>query len=1087
MARSQEVAKITFDIMVAEIPVSRTKVVIPTLRPGILHRRRLLALFDNLLDRKLIIISAPPGYGKTSLLVDFSRQSELPICWFSLDALDQDPQRFCTYLIAALAERFPNFGKRTKAVLKSLVSLEQDMERILSALINEIDSQIDQHFALVLDDYQFVDSVPDVRNLFSRFVSLVGENCHVIVSSRRLPALPDMPLMVARQQVGGFDLEELAFRPDEIRSLFEINYGMTLSDNLVNGLMQKTEGWVTGLLLSASSVSSSIPDLTSAARTAGVDLAAYLEQEVLAPQPPSIHDFLLETSLLEEFDAALCEAVLGRGDWKNLIKTIRQNNLFVLQVGPDGKWIRYHHIFQEFLQQRMREERPEQTQVILLRLASYYERSGEWEKAYSIYRQLNDLELLSTLIERAGMPMLLSERLITLQTWLNNLPTEQFQKHPALRSLKGALLCTVGEGHIALMTLDQTIQEFQETSDLPNLTLALVRRSAAYNLVGDYASSLKDAEEASRLSKEVPDLQPIFAESERFKGISLFHLGEIAAATLVLEGSLQCYLELNDKQRAAWVQADLGLSYYSSGNYPAALNAYNQALKELRNENNLPSQANLLNNLGLLYHHQGEPELAVQTFESGLECARTSNSQWQESLLLTSLGDLYIDLDEHDSAFQAYDNASRIAQQVSYQFLTNYLGLAQAHLACLRGRFREANTYLHQAQASVLATNSNYECGLYFQEHGCLQMMEEYYDSAASLLNQALGYFLRGGLTAEAACCRIWLACACSKAGKPADACKQLGMALEKVSSGSSAYAVQQTIRQAHPWLKDLENNAECHGILAPWLANIASAEQRLPDLRRRLRRFLHSVPIQVPHLAIQAFGKAQVRVNGKLVRTQQWKTVSVRELFFFFLAASRPTSKEEIGEVLWPELSPQDLKLRFKNELYRLRHALGQEVIRFENNLYSFNYLLDFEYDVEKFNTAIMKAKSSSQVQEKIFHLRKAAALRNGPYLQDLDATWILPERTRLDKACVDAWMQLAELLRQQGDPQAALQACQGALKIEPCQEDAHCLAMQIHADQGDRLEVIWQYQACSKALRSELDIDPSSATQALYRRLTA
>ena len=203
--------------MVAEIPVSRTKIVIPTLRPEILHRSRLLALFDNLLDRKLIIIAAPAGYGKTSLLADFARQSEIPICWLSLDALDQDPQRFCAYLIAALEQRFPKFGKQSKAVLKSLVSLDHDMERILAVLVNEISSQIDQHFTLVVDDYQFVDSVPDVRNLFSRFIYLVGENCHIVLSSRRVPALPDITLMVARQQVGGFDLEELAFRPNEIR------------------------------------------------------------------------------------------------------------------------------------------------------------------------------------------------------------------------------------------------------------------------------------------------------------------------------------------------------------------------------------------------------------------------------------------------------------------------------------------------------------------------------------------------------------------------------------------------------------------------------------------------------------------------------------------------------------------------------------------------------------------------------------------------------------------------------------------------------------------------------------------------------
>ncbi len=626
MAGGPETGKIIIESMVAEISVSRTKIVIPALRPEILHRRRLLALFDNLLDRKLIIISAPAGYGKTSLLVDFARQSEIPTCWFSLDALDQDPQRFCAYLIAALEQRFPKFGKQSKAVLRSLVSLEQDMERMLSALVNEIDGQIDQHFVLVVDDYQFVDSVPDIRTLFSRFVYLAGENCHIILSSRRVPALPDITLMVARQQVGGFDLEELAFRPNEVRSLFEITYGMNLDDRAVEGLMQQTEGWITGLHLSASRISNRLPDLTRAARTTGVDLAGYLDQEVLAQQPPNVRDFLLQTSLLEEFDSDLCEAIFGKGDWKNLIKTVRQNNLFVLRVGPDGKWLRYHHIFQDFLQQCIQVEQPEKALTILFSLAYVYMERQEWEKAYSIYRQLNDIDHLSTLIERAGMPMLMSERLITLQTWLNNLLTEQFQERPALLSLKGALLCAVGEGHLALATLDRTILEFLKTDDLANLTLAFVRRSAAHNLVGDYTNSLKDADEALRLSENKPDLQFTYAEAERFKGISLTHLGQVADATLVLEDALQCYERLGDKQRAAWLLVELGNSYLASGNYPAALNAYHQALDEWQQESNLPSQANVLNSLGVLYHHQGEYEQAIQAFESGLECARSSNS-----------------------------------------------------------------------------------------------------------------------------------------------------------------------------------------------------------------------------------------------------------------------------------------------------------------------------------------------------------------------------------------------------------------------------------------------------------------------------
>jgi DNA-binding SARP family transcriptional activator len=146
----------------------------------------------------------------------------------------------------------------------------------------------------------------------------------------------------------------------------------------------------------------------------------------------------------------------------------------------------------------------------------------------------------------------------------------------------------------------------------------------------------------------------------------------------------------------------------------------------------------------------------------------------------------------------------------------------------------------------------------------------------------------------------------------------------------------------------------------------------------------------------------------------------------------------------------------------------------------------MDYDFDVEKFNNAVLKAKSAGQADEKIAALSLATSLRNGPYLQDLDATWIWPERQRLDRMCTDAWKQLAETQRQGGDPKAALQACQEALKIDPSREDIHCLAMQLQADLGNKLGVVWQYQACCDFLRSELDVDPSPETQALYKRLS-
>src|SRR5215211_8851983 len=249
------------------IPISKTKIIVPYRRPELLSRPRLLESMQSLLDNKLLLLSAPAGYGKTSLLIDLARTIDMPVCWLSLDLLDRDPQRFLAYLIASLAEQFPHIGEASRPQLNPLRSIEHDAESLLVTLTNEIYDQIEDDFLLIIDDFHLLDDFPIISTLVNRFLELVMENCHVLLSSRTLPNLDDVTLMVAREQVAGLNHVELAFNLREAQALYAQNNRQHLSDEAAKELIDQTSGWITGMVLSNS------PGMT---RVSGVDTFAYL-------------------------------------------------------------------------------------------------------------------------------------------------------------------------------------------------------------------------------------------------------------------------------------------------------------------------------------------------------------------------------------------------------------------------------------------------------------------------------------------------------------------------------------------------------------------------------------------------------------------------------------------------------------------------------------------------------------------------------------------------------------------------------------------------------------------------------------------
>jgi two-component SAPR family response regulator len=310
----------------------------------------------------------------------------------------------------------------------------------------------------------------------------------------------------------------------------------------------------------------------------------------------------------------------------------------------------------------------------------------------------------------------------------------------------------------------------------------------------------------------------------------------------------------------------------------------------------------------------------------------------------------------------------------------------------------------------------------------------------------------------------------------------------ELLSSRSKlSHAVLITLHQASFYLKALQNDPQIGKSIGGLLDKAKRLGERIFSVRRNLRRHAQFIQMPAAGLTIRSFGRAEVGVNGRMIVMSDWKTKSVRDLFFYFLCRQEVVTKEQIGEDLWPEIDdPQALKARFKDEIYRLRRAVGKNAIVFDEVYYRFNRTLDYEYDVEAFESYLTRARKTRDMAKRIECYQKAVDLVQGPYLNEVDEAWAVEERQRLGQMYVSALEELARLYLDSNQLEHCLSICQSALIRDPYNESIYQIGMRAYAALGDRAAIVRQYQACKTALEQGLGLLPSHETENIYRELT-
>ena len=568
-------------------PILATKLYVPPPRPEAVPRPRLVERLDEGLRRKLTLLSAPAGFGKTTLISEWVVGRQRPAAWLSLDERDNDPTRFLTYFVAALRTIAPNMGE---GVLGALGSPQPPpTESILTALLNEI-TTIEDDFVLVLDDYHVIDARA-VDNALTFLLEHLPPRMHLLISGREDPHLP-LARLRARGQLSELRATDLRFTSSEAAEFLNRVMGLRLSEEDIAALETRTEGWIAGLQLAAISMqghkdaTSFIESFTGSHRF----VLDYLVEEVLEQQPESVQTFLLRTSILDRLCGPLCDAVLldPSASAQETLEYIDHANLFLVPLDNERRWYRYHHLFAELLRQRLHLSADSSTDdeerggvaELHNRASAWYEDHGLEVDAFRHAAAAHDVVRAERLIEGEGVPLYFRGTVAPVLKWLESLPKTVLDARPSLWVMYASVLLLVD--HTAVEQKLEAAEVVLHGTDPDDRTLDLVGRIASLRAtlaVIEHDAETIIAESRRALQYLHPDNLPLRTASTWTLGHAHQLQGDRDAARQAYAEVISTGKSLGDSVYTIAATINLGQLQEADNRLPLAAESYRRVLQ----------------------------------------------------------------------------------------------------------------------------------------------------------------------------------------------------------------------------------------------------------------------------------------------------------------------------------------------------------------------------------------------------------------------------------------------------------------------------------------------------------------------------
>lgn len=1056
----------------------QTKFMVPRVTANHCHRTALVDMVMTDLPHKIVMITAPPGYGKTTLMVDAINVLNEPVVWYQLDAADNDPATFLAYLVAGLRRNLPEIGTRLHNLLDGSEMLPAP--RALTIILNELLEAPGTAWTLVLDDYHGINN-PAVHDLMATLVENRPPDMHIMIATRAAPPLP-LPRWRVRGQLLEIRADHLRFSLDEALHWLQ-NTVPNLSKAAVETLIKKTEGWGAGLQLATTFLAESHSEHyeQSIKRIEGTHpyFFNYLMEEVLERQPEYLQTFLLRSAVLKQMNATLCQNVLDIADAQEMLERVRQDNLFLFSLDQQQRWYRYHPLFREFLLDKLSAQEPGQVERLHRRAGNYYAELGEFEEALAHFFEIHDYPKAVEVLNAFGRNYVDQGRVDIIGHYLDRFPAEELNNHPELWWLSGKVLRHQGRMNDAVNRFERAVSTSSKLGVVQCEVLSLIDLAGLIRSRGDYTQSRRLSERATAHGEHCPP--------------------HVRALALMEQAKSTGFLEGMDRGRALAQQA---------------INEAEQAGNSLTQF----QKAQLLRSLSQICWWHGDVDEAVRYGHEALSNVSNPQSPLAARIMLT-LSTPLLYRHEYTDALAYAQKALDICQQLQLQELlpTAYTVLGNV-LTRLRELSRAEQTLreaIKHAEGIGAASYAKVMAGSYLAYN---LVAQDRVSEAQSVAEAALWPYVGEPVTYEIYVCRSVLADIYLDQGERPKA-RQVFEELIEIGEGhhysiplAMAYFglayihlvenerqlgldyAQKSLKLLAPsrtWELYVDQGQRAVFVcqqLAEVMPNNPFLIKVLRELNSDSRNPITVLAPPLQQIRVQTLGTFRVfRGSQEIVA---WSSAKARDMLAYFVTFRYENVGLDRGlDDLWPEHEKRG-KAAFHTALFRLRQAL-----RHDNDSAKYvtveagDYRLDiarFDLDVEHFEMSIH---NGDQVTEDlaIEWYERAVALYQGSYLDNLYYDWIAVERQRLEDQMLAALHSLHRIYARRHDYSRAIVTARRLVTMNPLSEAVHCDLMRYFHAIGDRKSLAEQYAYLSHILLQELSVEPLESSKDLYQSLLA